>query len=694
MTVHYEVRDRIAIVTLDNPPVNSLGLAVRKGILAALDRAGSDAAVVAIVLTGAGRAFSAGADINEFSSGKSLQAPSLWTVLEDIEGSAKPVVAAIHTLALGGGLELALAAHYRVAAPGSKVGLPEVNIGILPGAGGTQRLPRAIGLEQALSMITSGEPVLVDGLAQTRFLDRLVEADLLTGAIAFAHEVASRKGPHPRIRDWAIEHPNAEGFLEFARPLIAAQSANVPAPLKCFEAVAATATKPFEVGLQIERDGFNYLVGTPQSKSLRHAFFSERAASKIPDLPENIQERPIRSVGVIGAGTMGRGIAINYLNVGIPVTLVDATQQALEQGVANIRATYESSLKKGQISRQILEERLGLLQSSLLYGDLRTADLIIEAVFEDYGVKEAVFKQLDAIAKSGAILATNTSNLDVNRIAAVTGRPRDVLGLHFFSPANVMKLLEVVRGAQTAPDVLATAMSMARKIGKTAVVARVCDGFIGNRMLDPYIQQATLLLEEGALPGEVDQAIEQFGFAMGPFRMLDLAGNDIAAAGRKRRAAEDPNLIKSKIPDRMCALGRFGQKTGAGWYDYRPGDRKAYPSRDIEQLILDESRTLGLERRTIPAPEIVSRLVYALVNEGARVLEEGIALRASDVDVVYLKGYGFPAWRGGPLFYADTVGIFNVVRAMNRYARGRHGEVWEPAPLLVRLAESGGTLNP
>jgi 3-hydroxyacyl-CoA dehydrogenase len=699
MTARYETRDGVAILSLDNPPVNGLGLATRTGIVEGIDRARQDPAVAAIVITGAGRAFSAGADIREFNTPKAAQAPTLWTMLDVIESSAKPVVAAIHSMVLGGGLEMSLAAHYRVAAPGAQVGLPEVKIGVVPGAGGTQRLPRAVGLEIALNMIVSGATVKSEELAHTRLFDRIIKGDLLSEAIAFAREVGTRPGPHPKVRDWKIEHPNAEGFIGFARAAVAAASKNFPAPLKCVDLIEAAVKKPFDEGVHLEREAFLALLQTPQSQALRHAFFGERAAAKIPDVDPDTRPRAIRSVAVIGAGTMGGGITMNFLNADIPVTLVEAQRDALDRGVDTIRRNYTNTVKKGKLTAEQLEQRMSLLRPTLSYDDIRDADLVIEAVFEDYGVKESVFTKIDALARAGAILATNTSTLDVNRIAAFTQRSQDVVGLHFFSPANVMRLLEVVRGAKTGKDVLVTVMGLAAKIGKTAVVAGVCDGFIGNRMIEQYARQAGFLLDEGALPQQVDRAAETFGFAMGPFRMSDLAGNDIGWAIRKRRYVERPELSYSRSADLLCEQGRFGQKTGAGWYDYKPGDRTAYPSKQVEELILEHSRTLNVTRRAISDEEIVGRLVYALINEGAKILEEGIAARASDIDIVYLYGYGFPVWRGGPMLYADMVGPYNVLRAIRGYAARAasdypyQGQAWEPAPLLVRLAETGGTFN-
>ena len=693
MSVNYEIRGGIAVLTLDNPPVNGLGLATRRGLVESLALALDDAQVKAIVVTGGPRAFSGGADIREFNTPQAEQEPTLPTVIAAFERSGKPVVASIEGLALGGGLELALGMHHRVADQRAQIGLPEVKLGLLPGAGGTQRFPRAAGLETAVNMIVSGTPLAVGKLAGTRLFDKVVEGDALTAAIALANEAASSGQPLPRVRDWKIEHPNAEGFLGFARTAVAAASTHYPAPLKCLDAIKAAVERPFEQGMQVEREAFVALINTPESKALRHGFFSERAAGKVADIGADVPLREIRSVGVIGAGTMGGGISMNFLNAGLPVTLLETKQDALDRGLATIRKNYENSAKKGRLTTEQVEQRMALITPTLDYGDLKSADLIIEAVFEEYEVKQAVFAQLDAVAKSGAILASNTSTLDIDRIAGFTQRPQDVLGMHFFSPANVMKLLEVVRGAATARDVLATVMALSKKIGKTAVVSGVCDGFIGNRMIEQYSRQAGFLLDEGALPQQMDRAMERFGFAMGPFRMGDLAGNDIGWAIRKRRYVEKLHMTYSKTADLVCELGRYGQKTGAGWYDYRPGDRTANPSPQVDALIEQHSRDLGLERRRIDDEEIVERLVYALVNEGARILEEGIAAKASDIDIVYLAGYGFPIWRGGPMFHADTVGLYNVLASMRRYARGYQGQAWEPAPLLLQLAEAGKPFN-
>lgn len=693
MAVDYTTRDGVAVITLNNPPVNGLGHSTRTGIVEGIARAAQDAAVTAIVITGAGKAFSGGADITEFNTPKATQEPTLHTVIDEVEKSAKPIVAAIHSVAMGGGLELALGAHYRIAAPGAQIALPEVKLGILPGAGGTQRLPRALGLEPALNMIVSGAPVPSEKLAGTGLFDAVAQGDLLEEAVAFARKVADKAGPHPRVRNRKIEHPNAEGFLQFSRNTVAAMSKHYPAPVKCVDAIAAGVKEGFDKGLAFERECFVELVQTPESHALRHAFFGERAASKIPDVPSGTPTREIAQVAVIGAGTMGGGITMNFLNAGLPVTLLEMKQDALDRGLATIRKNYEAQVRKGKLTAEKLEARMALIRPTLTYDDLKQADLVIEAVFEELGVKEQVFKRLDEVAKPGAILASNTSTLDVDKIAAFTKRPQDVVGLHFFSPANVMKLLEVVRGKETAKDVLATVMQVAKKIRKTAVVSGVCDGFIGNRMIEQYVRQALYLLEEGALPAQVDRAIEKFGFAMGPFRMSDLAGNDIGWAIRKRRYQEQPDLKYSKIADRLCEQGRFGQKTGAGWYDYKAGERNALPSALVDDMIVAYSKEAGVARRKIGEREIVERLVYALVNEGAKILEEGIASKASDIDMVYLTGYGFPLWRGGPMLYADTVGLYNVARAIRGYAQQPNGDAWQIASSLAGLAESGGTFN-
>jgi 3-hydroxyacyl-CoA dehydrogenase len=694
MSAEYVVHGSVAVITLNNPPVNGLGLATRTAAVDGICRAEQDDAIKAIVITGAGKAFSGGADIREFNSPKALTEPTLHTLIRTVENSTKPVVAAIHSVCMGGGLELALGCNYRVALPGAQIALPEVKLGLLPGAGGTQRLPRVLGLEMALNMILSGTPVSSEKLAGTALFEEVYPAgtDLVAAAVGFAEKIADVR-PLPKVRDHSVDHPDHEGFLQASRESVKARAGAFPAPLLIVECVAAAVTMPFEEGLKFERSHFLALAQTPESKSLRHAFFAERAAGKIPDVPADTPVRTIARAAVIGAGTMGGGIAMAFANAGIPVTIVETKQDALDKGLAIIGKNFEHTASKGKLTPEQCAQRIALVTGTLSYQDIAQADIVIEAVFEDMGVKEQVLRQLDKVMKPGAILATNTSTLDVNTIAGFTTRPQDVIGTHFFSPANVMKLLEIVRGAQTGKDVLATTMALSKKLKKTGVVSGVCDGFIGNRMLEQYLRQAGFLLDEGALPEQVDKAIEQFGFAMGPYRMSDMAGNDVGWYIRKRRAIESPQIVYSKTADLLCEQGRFGQKSGAGWYDYKPGDRKAHPSQFVDAMIVKHSHDLGIERRQISDEEIVERLVYALVNEGAKILEEGIAIRASDIDMVYLTGYAFPLHRGGPMFYADTVGLPTVLAAIEKYARGRNGEAWAPAPLLVRLAAEGKGFN-
>ncbi len=692
---NYSTHGAVAVIAMNNPPVNGLGHDLRSGIVAGIGQALADPAVQAIMLIGSARAFSGGADIREFNTPKAFAEPTLHTVIRLAEGSAKPVIAAIGGVCMGGGLELALGCHYRVATAGAQIALPEVKLGILPGAGGTQRLPRVVGVETALNMIVSGTPVPSEQLKGTALFDQMIEGDLQAGALAFANKVIAEKRPLKRVRDLKIDYPNAEAFFQFARNTVGAMAKNFPAPLKCIDAVAAAVSKPFDQGMAVEREAFVYLVQTPESKALRHAFFGERAASKIADVPEDTPVRKIEKVAVIGAGTMGGGITMNFLNAGIPVTILEMKPEALEKGVGIIRKNYENSLKKGKLTREKLDQRMGLLKTTMSYGDLKDADLVIEAVFEEIGVKEQVFRKLDEVMKQGAILATNTSTLNVNKIANFTKRPQDVIGMHFFSPANVMRLLEVVRGAATAKDVLATVMQIAKKIKKTAVVSGVCDGFIGNRMIEHYGRVAGFLVEDGASPWQVDRALEKWGMAMGPFRMGDLAGNDIGWAIRKRRYVEKPDVMYSKIADRLCEMGRFGQKTGMGWYRYEAGKRDAIPDPIVDKLIEDYRKQKGITPRKISDEEIVERCIFALVNEAARLLEEGIAQRASDIDMVYLTGYGFPLYRGGPMLYADQVGLYNVVAAMQRFAAAPGGDAkfWQPAPLLAKLVAEGKTFN-
>jgi 3-hydroxyacyl-CoA dehydrogenase len=702
MTVQYQIHHDVAVISLANPPMNGLNLPTRIGIVQAVQRAESDSAVVAIVLTGAGKVFCSGADITEFGSASALQEPNLRTVVGVLENATKPVVAALHGVAMGGGLELALGCHYRMAAPGCSIALPEVKLGLLPGAGGTQRMPRVIGVEPALNMIVSGETSASETLAKIpdqKLFDRLSSTPeaLLEEALVLARHVAARHAggePLPQVRKLSCEHPNREAYFQFVRNMMEGMAAQAPAVLKCIDAIEAAVKLPFDAGMETEYRLFRELMETPQSLAQRHVFFAERAASRIADVPADTPVRDIRSVAVIGAGTMGTGIAMNFLNAGMPVTILDAEQQSLERGIAVIRKTYETQVEKRKLKPEAFEQRMGLLSTTLNYADIAQADLVIEAVFEDMAVKETVFRQLDATMKPGAILASNTSTLDLHHIAALTSRPQDVIGMHFFSPAHVMRLLEVVRGELTARDVLATVMALGKKIRKTCVVSGVCDGFIGNRMLDAYFRQAGFLLDEGCSPQEVDRAIENFGFAMGPFRMSDMAGNDIGWYIRKRRYIERPDLPYSRSADLLCEMGRFGQKTGGGWYDYVPGKRDAVPSQVVADMLRAHRQSLGIEPRwIITDEEIVQRLVYALVNEGAHILEEGIAAKASDIDVVYITGYGFPAWRGGPMHYASQVGLWNVRETMRRFARNPAGDpaFWHPAPLIGKLADAGLT---
>ena len=700
MTAEYKVQGDVAVITLNNPPVNGLGYDTRVGITNGLEKANADPAVKAIVLTGADKAFSGGADIREFGTAKATQEPNLLSVIRAVETSAKPVVAAIHTVCMGGGLELALGAHYRIAAPGAKIALPEVKLGLIPGAGGTVRLPRVLGVETALNMIVSGEPVnseMLAGLPGQKLFDKMASSPekLLDEAVAFAKDVAANGGELPLVRNLPAKHPNGDAYFQFARNMVKGMAKNFPAPAKCVDAVENATKMKFDDALAKEREIFVNLMLTPESAALRHIFAAERAASKIPDVGDDVKPRDVKSVAVIGAGTMGGGIAMNFLNAGIPVKMLEMKQEALDKGLATIRKNYEAQVKKGKLKQDKYDQRMALLSTTLDYADLKDADLIIEAVFEELGVKEQVFKKLDEVAKPGAILASNTSTLDVDKIAAFTKRPQDVVGMHFFSPANVMKLLEVVRGAKTAKDVLATVMAIAKKIKKTAVVSGVCDGFIGNRMIEQYSRQAGFLIEEGATPQQVDKAIEKFGFAMGPFRMGDLAGNDIGWAIRKRRYQEKPDMKYSKTADLLCEMGRFGQKTGAGWYDYQPGKRDAIPSKAVEDMIEKHRKDQGITPRKISDQEIVERLVYSLVNEGAHILEDGIASKASDIDMVYLTGYGFPIWRGGPMKYADQMGLFNVAESMKRFAQNPRDDAvfWQPAPMLAKLAAAGKTFN-
>ncbi len=695
MSTSYQVTDGVAVITLENPPVNGLGQSTRAGIVDGIQKAQADAAVTAVVIIGSGKVFCGGADIKEFGSPKASAAPDLHVTIAAVEQSSKPVVAAIHGVAMGGGLELALGCHYRVVSPGTQIALPEVNIGIVPGAGGTQRLPRVLGVEAALQMITTGASVPSDKLFKApgqKLFNQLVDGDLLAAAVAFAKGVAAVR-PLPSVRDLSVSAPaDAEAFAK-ARAELAKTRRNLIAPQRCVDCVEAATKLDLDAGIAFEREVFEGLVTSDQARALRHAFFGERAASKIPDVPDSTPARKVEKVAVIGAGTMGGGIAMCFLNAGVPVILLEMKQEAIDRGLGIIRKNYEAQVSKGKLAQDKYEQRMALLTTTLNYDDIAQADMVIEAVFEDLGVKSQVFTKLDAVMKPGAILASNTSTLDVDKIAEVTQRPGDVVGLHFFSPANVMRLLEVVRSKHTAKDVMATVMQVAKKIKKVAVVSGVCDGFIGNRMFEQYVRQGFFLVEEGATVQQVDKAAEAFGWAMGPFRVGDLAGNDIGFAIRKRRYVEKPDVIYSKVGDAICELGRFGQKVGKGWYDYEVGKREPVPSAEVQAAIDKVRQDKGITARAISDDEIVQRLTLAMVNEGALILEEGIASKASDIDMVYLTGYGFPVYRGGPMLYADMLGLPKVVELMKQFQANPNDDqaFWTPAPLLARLAAEGKT---
>jgi 3-hydroxyacyl-CoA dehydrogenase len=665
----------VLIVTSNNPPVNALGHAVREGLVKAIEEADAEDAVKAVVILCQGQTFFAGADISEFGTPKSFQPPMLPQVVDIIENCTKPVVAAIHGTAFGGGLEVALASHYRVAVPSAKLGVPEVKLGLLPGAGGTQRLPRVAGVRKALEMAATGNPIGAKEAYEIGLVDRLIEGDLEQHAVAFAEEVRDVR-PIPRSSeadDKLAEARTNPGLFEEFRQANARKFRGFDAPEYNIRAIEAAVAKPYSEGVQDERRLFMELMSGTQARAQQYFFFAERKASKIEGLPEETRPRDIRKVGVIGAGTMGGGISMNFLSAGIPVTIVEMEQAALDRGTGVMRKNYEATAAKGRMSADQVEGAMGLLTPTLKLEDLADCDLIIEAVFENMDVKKDIFARLDKIAKPGAILASNTSYLNIDEIAAATSRPEDVLGLHFFSPANVMKLLEVVRGAKTAPDVLVTAMQLAKKIRKVAVVAGVCYGFIGNRMLIPRQTEAMKLLLEGATPEQVDRVHVAFGMPMGPFQMADLAGVDI---GWHR----DPTRIEN-IRDALCAIDRWGQKKGAGFYDY-DDKRRPSPSPKVQEIIEEFRTKEGVTPREISDDEIVDRTLYTMVNEGAKILEEGMAQRASDIDVVWVYGYGWPVYRGGPMFWADSEGLAKIVDGLKR--RG-----FEVAPLLARKAEAG-----
>ncbi|PLP98451.1 3-hydroxyacyl-CoA dehydrogenase NAD-binding domain-containing protein [Cupriavidus pauculus] len=693
-TVGYEARADVAVLWLDNPPVNGLGDTTRAGIHAGLKRAFEDSNIVGVVVAGSGKAFCGGADIRQFNT----PAASAWPLSRDIqqlmEASRKPVIAAIHGVALGGGLELALGCHYRVVAQDARLGLPEVNIGLVPGGGGTQRLPRLIGVERALDMIQTGVPVTGKVALQIGLADAITPGneralsgeDVVAAAVKFCREVVKKSDAHPVVAARDLNASNVDFDARLAS--VSRKDRNASAQKASVLCVKAATQLPFIDGMVFERARFDELVAGTESKSLRHVFFAEREAPKFAE-GRGLALRPLERVAVLGAGTMGVGITMSFVNAGIPVTLVEREQAALDRGMVMIRRNYEVTAAKGKLTSEQIDERVGRITSTLEFDALAQADLVVEAVFEDMGVKQAIFERLDQVCKPGAILATNTSRLNIDVIAAATKRPGDVIGLHFFSPANVMKLLEVVRGKAARPDVISTCLAMAQRIQKVPVLVGVCEGFVGNRMLTPYWREAGFLLEEGASPQQVDRALTDFGMAMGPLTMADLAGMDINWATRKRLAPTRPaHLRYSKVADRICELGRFGQKTSGGYYRYEPRSRAPIPDPLIDELIADCAREAGIERRVITDEEIVERSMLALINEGAHILDEGIAQRASDIDVVYVHGYGFPAWRGGPMFYAETLGLDKVL-ARIRALRDEHGAHWEPSPLLERLVAAG-----
>ncbi|MGY4256687.1 3-hydroxyacyl-CoA dehydrogenase [Bradyrhizobium sp. USDA 4516] len=678
--VSLKSHDAVGIVTIDSPPVNALGAAVRGGILECVQQAIADPSIQAIVLTCAGRTFIAGADITEF--GKPPTKPALDEVLTAIESSPKPVIAAIHGTALGGGLEVALACHFRVADKNSKLGLPEVKLGLLPGAGGTQRLPRAVGPELAVKMIIGGDPIGANEAHQNGLIEEVVE-EASSGGEAFARKILADRRPLRRLRDDDTKLAAARSDRSIFTGAVAAITKKVrglEAPFVAADAIGHALDLPFEQGLKKERELFLLLMSSDQSKALRYAFFAEREAAKIAGVETGTKPRAVESVAIIGAGTMGGGIAMSFANAGIPVTLVETGKDQLDRGLSVIRKNYEATAARGGIPADAPAKRMALISGAIGLENVGQTDLIVEAVFETMAIKKEVFGQLDKIAKSGAILATNTSFLDINEIAKETGRPQDVVGMHFFSPANVMKLCEIVRTKSTAPDTLVTAVSLARKIGKVPVIVGVCDGFVGNRMLMARQRQASQLLFDGALPQQVDAALTKFGMPMGPFAMGDLAGLDIGWRSRQDRG------IKSEIEDALCEAGRFGQKTGKGFFRYESGSRAPLPDPEVEKLIDQTLKRLGRKRRMISDEEILDRTTYSMINEGARILEEGIAARASDIDVVWLYGYGWPVYRGGPMYYADHVGLKTIADKLSDYAKEASDPSLEPAPLLKKLA--------
>ncbi len=686
--------DDVAVITIDNPPVNAISPGVPEGIQAAVESVSARPDVRAIVLIGAGQTFIAGADIREFGKIVSGARPrlNLLPFLLSIENSPKPVIVAIHGTAFGGGLETAMAGHYRVIAPTAQVGQPEVKLGLIPGAGGTQRLPRLAGIAKAIEICASGEPVKAREAVALGIADRIIEGDLLKGALAFARETAGTPAPKTRERNEQLRDTNPAIFA-YAREQAKKRARGMTAPLAAIDAVEAATQLPFEEGCKREAELFAQCLYGPQSKALIHAFFGERAVAKIPDIPKGTKAYEIKRAAVVGAGTMGGGITMTYANAGIPVIVREMTQEALDRGMGNIRKNYSNTVSKGKLSQADMEARLALITPQLDYNGFDEADVIVEAVFENMEVKKSVFLEIDKIAKPDCVLASNTSSLDIDEIASVASRPEMVIGNHFFSPANVMRLLEIVRGKKTSKEVIATSMALGKKLGKVAVLAGNCPGFIGNRMIGPYLREAQFLVEEGATVEQVNQALYDFGMAMGPLAMDDLAGLDVGWAIRKEFARfEKPGVRKPLVPDLLCEMGRFGQKTDRGWSQYGQ-NRKPSPDPETAALIEKTARDAGIKRRNITSEEIVGRCVYALVNEGARILEDGIALRAVDIDITYLYGYGFPAWRGGPMFYAGTVGLKNVVATIEEFERQHGPDLWSPAPLLKHLAEQDKTFE-
>ena len=686
--------DGITVVTINNPPVNALSSAVSAGIAAAVAQIEKDDTVKAVVFIGAGRTFIAGADIKEFgelTSGKIICRESLKPLLMRIEDLGKPVIMAIHGTAFGGGLELAMAGHYRIALPTAQIGQPEVKLGIIPGAAGTQRLPRLAGIAKAVEMCAEGAPVKAEDALKSGILDRLVQGDLLQAAMAFAKEVAAKPAPKTRERNEKLGTPEQNApILAAARGTARKKQRGLLAPLAAVDAIEAATKLPFDQGCQKEEELFTKCLFSDQSKALIHAFFGEREVAKIPDVPKETRTLGVSSVGIVGAGTMGGGIAMVFANAGIPVVLKETDQAALDRGLANIQKNYATSVKRGRFPQQFVDARLKLIRPTLDYSEFAIVDMVVEAVFESMALKKEVFSQLDRVCKHGAILATNTSSLNIDEIASATSRPQSVIGTHFFSPANVMRLLEIVRGAATSKEVIATCMQVSKKVSKVGVLVGNCAGFVGNRMFGPYRREAQFLVEEGASVEAVDNALYEFGMAMGPLATGDLAGLDVGWRIRKEyRHLQRPGVRQAFIEDRLCELGRFGQKTGAGWYKYDE-NRKPSPDPKVFGLIRQWTSEARIPQREVSAEEIVDRCIYTLVNEGARLLEEGIALRAVDIDIIYLNGYGFPAYRGGPMWYADTVGPKKVYERIRDFQR-RLGNWWEPAPLLQRLAEGGKT---